>query len=58
VRSSLIISDEPLSAETGQDTEFVVVLSDEPQGGVKSHKTFSVWISQVARIRPFRQRRQ
>jgi hypothetical protein len=34
-RSSLIISDEPLSEETGKDTEFVVVLSGEPQGGIK-----------------------
>jgi hypothetical protein len=35
-RSSLIISDEELSAETGKDTEFVVILSGEPQGGIKS----------------------
>jgi hypothetical protein len=35
-RSSLIISDEPLSAETGKDTEFVVILSGEPQGSMKS----------------------
>jgi L,D-transpeptidase catalytic domain len=34
-RSSLIISDEPLSSETGKGTEFVVVMSDEPQGGIK-----------------------
>jgi lipoprotein-anchoring transpeptidase ErfK/SrfK len=34
-RSSLIISDEALSSETGKDTEFVVLLSGEPQGGVK-----------------------
>jgi hypothetical protein len=33
-RSSLIISDEALSRETGKGTEFVVVLSDEPQGGL------------------------
>jgi hypothetical protein len=37
-RSSLIISDEPLSTETGKDTEFVVVLSGEPQGGIKSRR--------------------
>jgi len=37
-RSSLIISDEPLSMETGKDTEFVVVLSGEPQGGIKSRR--------------------
>jgi hypothetical protein len=34
-RSSLIISDEALSSETGKDTEFVVLLSGEPQGGIK-----------------------
>src|SRR5262249_27010942 len=34
-RSSLIISDEELIAETGQDTEFAVVLGGEPQGGIK-----------------------
>ena len=33
-RSSLIISDEALSPETGRGTEFVVLMSDEPQGGV------------------------
>jgi|SRR5262245_28533192 len=34
-RSSLIVSDEALSSETGKGTEFVVVLSGEPQGGLK-----------------------
>ena len=34
-RSSLIISDEALSAETGKGTEFVVIMSGEPQGGIK-----------------------
>ena len=34
VRSSLIISDEGLSPETGKGTEFVAVLSDQPQGGL------------------------
>jgi L,D-transpeptidase catalytic domain len=33
-RSSLIISDEGLSRETGKGTEFVAVLSGEPQGGL------------------------
>jgi hypothetical protein len=33
-RSSMIISDEALSAETGKGTEFVAVLSNEPQGGL------------------------
>src|SRR4051812_31199261 len=32
-RSSIVISDEPLSAETNYRTEFVAVLSNEPQGG-------------------------
>jgi hypothetical protein len=34
-RSSLIISDEALSSETGNGTDFVVLLSGEPQGGIK-----------------------
>jgi multidrug efflux pump subunit AcrA (membrane-fusion protein) len=37
-RSSLIISDEPLSPETGKGTEFVAVLSNEPQGGLAMRK--------------------
>jgi hypothetical protein len=37
-RSSLIISDEPVSRETGQGTGFVVLLSGEPQGGLKNHR--------------------
>jgi hypothetical protein len=37
-RSSLVISDEPLSAETGKDTEFVVILSGEPQGSMKTRR--------------------
>jgi hypothetical protein len=32
-RSSIIVSDEPLSAETNYRTEFVAVLNDQPQGG-------------------------
>ncbi len=32
-RSSIIISDEPLSEETNYRTEFVAVLSNQPQGG-------------------------
>jgi hypothetical protein len=34
-RSSLIITDEALSSETGNGTDFVVLMSDEPQGGIK-----------------------
>jgi L,D-transpeptidase catalytic domain len=37
-RSSLIISDEALSSETGKDTEFVVLMSGEPQGGLKHRR--------------------
>ena len=37
-RSSLIISDEALSSETGKGTEFVVLLSGEPQGSIKSRR--------------------
>jgi hypothetical protein len=32
-RSSIVISDEPLSKETNYRTEFVAVLSNQPQGG-------------------------
>lgn len=34
-RSSLIISDEGLSSETAKDTDFIVLLSGEPQGSIK-----------------------
>ena len=34
-RSSVIVTDEAPSTETGKGTDFVVVLSDEPQGGIK-----------------------
>jgi hypothetical protein len=33
--ASLIISDEEASGETGKDTEFIVLMSGEPQGGIK-----------------------
>jgi hypothetical protein len=36
--SSLIISDEALSSETGQGTGFVVLLSGEPQGNIKNRR--------------------
>src|SRR5258707_4543728 len=32
-RSSIILSDEPLSSETNYRTEFVAVLNSQPQGG-------------------------
>ncbi len=34
--SSLIVSDEGPSGETGKDTDFVVIMSGEPQGGLTS----------------------
>jgi hypothetical protein len=34
--ASLIISDEGASIETGKDTDFVVLMSAEPQGGIKT----------------------
>ena len=37
-RSSLIISDEELSAETGKEAELVVSLSGEPQRAIKSRR--------------------
>jgi L,D-transpeptidase catalytic domain len=37
-RSSLIVTDEALSSETGRGTDFVVLLSGEPQGGIKSRR--------------------
>jgi len=33
--SAVIISDEALSKETGKGTDFVVLMSGEPQGGIK-----------------------
>jgi hypothetical protein len=36
--SSLIVSDEPLSTETGKGTDFVVLMSGEPQGGIKMRR--------------------
>jgi hypothetical protein len=37
-RSSLIVTDEPPSSEIGKGTEFVVLLSGEPQGGIKRRR--------------------
>lgn len=41
-RSSIVISDEPLSEETNYRTEFVAVLSDQPQGGFITRKPSEV----------------
>jgi hypothetical protein len=40
-RSSIIVSDEALSPETSKGTEFVAVLSNEPQGGLAMRKRSS-----------------
>jgi hypothetical protein len=37
-QSSLVVTDEALSSETGKGTDFVVLLSGEPQGGIKSRR--------------------
>ena len=37
-RSSLIITDEALSSETGKGTDFMVLLSGEPQGGIRTRR--------------------
>jgi hypothetical protein len=39
-RSSLIISDEELSPETGTGTDFVVLLGGEPQGGIATRRSY------------------
>jgi hypothetical protein len=37
-RSSLIVTDEGLNSETGKGTDFMVLLSGEPQGGIKTRQ--------------------
>jgi hypothetical protein len=37
-RSTLIVTDEAPSSETSKGTDFVVLLSGEPQGGIKSRR--------------------
>ncbi|MBR1222313.1 L,D-transpeptidase [Bradyrhizobium sp. U87765 SZCCT0131] len=44
-RSSIVISDEPLSEETNYRTEFVAVLSDQPQGGFITRKPSTVMVA-------------
>jgi len=41
--SALIISDEALSKETGKGTDFVVVMSGEPQGAMKIRRRPQPW---------------
>jgi flagellar motor protein MotB len=45
-RSSIVISDEPLSKETNYRTEFVAVLSNQPQGGFITRKPTPVYIEE------------
>src|SRR6202035_832026 len=45
-RSSIVISDEPLSGETNYRTEFVAVLNNQPQGGfVTRRPTVDVYVA-------------
>ena len=53
-RSSLIITDEALSSETGKGTEFVVLLSGEPQGGIKTRRRDPAAEFSFARSREWR----
>ena len=54
--SSLIISDEGASIETGKDTDFVVLMSGEPQGGLKTRRreprAATTTSSAAARVHP------
>ena len=51
-RSSIIISDEPLSKETNYRTEFVAVLSDQPQGGFLTRKPAVNLVAKQTPVRP------
>ena len=44
-RSSIVVSDEPLSRETNYRTEFVAVLSNQPQGGFITRKPSEVLVA-------------
>jgi multidrug efflux pump subunit AcrA (membrane-fusion protein) len=48
-RSSLIISDEVLSPETGKGTDFIVLMSGEPQGGIKFRRRGSEAVARYER---------
>jgi hypothetical protein len=55
-RSSLIISDEEQSSETGKGTDFVVLLSGEPQGGItvrRRRPAIDVWYQRPRYRLPF-----
>ncbi len=49
VGSSLIISDEDLNKETGPATDFIVVSSADPQGGLQMRKPEFPKIERTAR---------
>jgi hypothetical protein len=49
-RSSVIVSDEALSPETGKGTDFIVIMSDEPQGGIKFRRRDSYTAARRERI--------
>jgi L,D-transpeptidase catalytic domain len=52
-RSSLIVTDESPSSETGKGTDFVVLLSGEPQGGIKFRRRSPTTEYGYARLRGF-----
>jgi hypothetical protein len=52
-RSSLIISDEGLSTDTGNGTEFVVIMSGEPQGGIKFRRRGPEAIARYEHYEPY-----
>ena len=53
-RSSLIVTDEASSSETGKGTDFVVLLSGEPQGGIKIRRRRDPTAFSYARAREYR----
>jgi hypothetical protein len=50
--SSLIVSDEPLSRETGKGTDFIVVMSGEPQGGIRRRNLRPFYFRSQSASRP------
>ena len=51
--SSLIVSDEPMSAkETGKGTDFIVLMSGEPQGGIKTRRRPNPGLRRLRRRSP------
>jgi hypothetical protein len=55
-RSSLIVTDEAPSSETGKGTDFIVLLSGEPQGGIKFRRRGPVSEFGYARVPYWRPR--